>query len=136
MAGATHDDDLLDGGVACDSFITVAFEGHDVATAEAAVGSNEQLGLGVFDAVTDGIGAEAAEDDAVGSADAGAGQHGNGQFGHHGQVDGHPVALRDAEALEHVCELADLTIEVPVGVDLPVAGLALPHDSRLIAACG
>ena len=43
------------------------------------------------------LGGEAAEDDGVRRADAGAGQHGDGQLGHHAHVDGDAVALFHAE---------------------------------------
>src|SRR5664280_50922 len=39
----------------------------------------------------------------------------------------------DAVLLEHVGELADLVLELGVGVDLVVAGITLEDDGRLVA---
>ena len=50
-------------------------ERHDAAAAVAAVGGDQHLGLRVVDPVAQRLGAEAAEDDGVHRADAGAGQH-------------------------------------------------------------
>ena len=50
----------------------------------------------VVDAVGDGVGGESAKDDRVHRANAGAGQHGDRQFGDHRQIDRHPVARADA----------------------------------------
>ena len=58
---------------------------------------------------------EAAEDDGVRGADARAGEHGDGHLGDHRHVDGDRVARLDAEALEHVGELADLGVQLLVG---------------------
>ena len=49
-------------------------------------------------------------------------------------VDRDAVALLDAQPLEHVRELADFAVELPVGEHARVAGLALPDDAR--PCCG
>ena len=53
----------------------------------------QTLALRVVDAVAQGLGAEAAEDDGVRRADAGAGEQGNRQLGDHRHVEGDAVAL-------------------------------------------
>src|SRR5690606_17300338 len=84
VAGAFEGDDVGDGvalgleGFA--GFGGVFQEGDDLAAAVAAVGGNEDAAVGVDHALDDGVGGEAAEDDGVGGADAGAGEHGDGQF--------------------------------------------------------
>ncbi len=133
---ALHDDDVLDGRRVLDGVVGVVLEGDDLAAPVAAVGGDEDLGLGVVDAVAQGLGAEAAEDDRVDGADAGAGQHGDDGLRHHRHVDGDAVALLDAEALQGVGEQVDLAVEVPVGEHAPVAGLALPDDGGLVALAG
>ncbi len=85
------------------------------APAPAAVGGDEQRGLGVLDAAGQGLGREAAEDDRVRRADARAGEHGDGQLRDHGHVDGDPVAGLDAQLEEGVGGLLDLAVEVGVG---------------------
>ncbi len=68
-------------------------------------------------------------------ADAGAGQHGDGGLGDHRHVDGHPVALADAQLLQDVGQLAGLLMELTIGEGLVVLGIvALPDDRRLVAA--
>ena len=120
-------------GVACERFVGDALQLHDVAAAIAAVGRDEQPRLLVVDAVAQRLGAEAAEDHAVHGADARAGQHRDGQLGDERQVDRDAIALPDAERLEHVGELADLAIELPVGDGAAIAGLAFPDDRGLVA---
>ena len=100
----------------------------------AAVGGDQHLRLRVVDPVAQRLGREAAEDDRVDGADPGAGEHRDRQLGGHRHVDRDAVALRDAERLEHVGELVHLPVEVPVGVGLPVAGLAYPDERGLVAA--
>ena len=67
------------------------------------------------------LGGEAGENHAVDGADPGAGQQGDGQFGNHGQIDGHPVAFFHAHFLQHVGETADLGVQHLVGVDPDIA---------------
>lgn len=82
-------------------------------------------------------GGEAGEDDGVRGADAGAGQHGEGELGDHGHVDGHVVAAADAVAAKHVGDAAHLAQDLAVGVGAGVVGLVgLPDDGRLVAQLG
>ena len=82
------------------------------------------------------VGREPAEHDRVGRADAGAGQQGHRQLGDHRHVDGDPVALLDAEALEHVGEALHLGEQVGVGDGAGVARLALPVERDPVAPAG
>jgi hypothetical protein len=70
--------------------------GDDAAGLDAAGGGHDHLGLGVVDAGGELLGGEAAEDDGVHRADAGAGEHGDQRLGDHRHVDDDPVALADA----------------------------------------
>src|SRR5262249_6786998 len=79
-------------------------------------------------------GAEAAEDDAVRGADAGTGEHGDGQLGNHRHVQGDAIARLDALTLEDVGGLADLAGQVLVSQDAAVAWLAFPDDGGLVLA--
>ena len=116
------------------ALIDVLLERHDLAAPPAAVGRDDEPGLGVVVAVGDGLGAEAAEDDAVGGADAGAGQHGDRHLRDHRHVDRDAVAWLDALAFQHVGELADLAVQHLVREHAAVARLAFPDDGGLVAA--
>jgi hypothetical protein len=70
----------------------------------------------------------------MGRSDPRAGQHRDGGLGDHRQVDGHPVALLDAQLLEGVGELAHFAVELPVRVHPPVARLAFPDQRRLVGS--
>ena len=112
LIAAIEDDALLDGRRLRQGGIDVLLERHDLAAPPAAVGGDDQPGLGVVVAVGDGVGAEAAEDDGVHRADAGTGEHGDGQLGDHRHVDGDAVAGLDAQSFEHVGELADFAVQI------------------------
>jgi hypothetical protein len=109
-------------------------EGHHLAAAPRAVAGDDEGGLGVVDAVAHGLRREAAEDHRVRRADAGAGEHRDGDLGHHAHVDRHAVAGAHAELAQHVGEAAHLAVELLVGERARVAGLALPEDGGLVAA--
>ena len=134
LAGsALHDDDVLDRRRVLQGLVGDSLELHDVAAAIAAVGRDEQARLLIVDAIAQRFGAEAAEDDAVHGADARAGEHRDGQLRDERQVDRDAIALADPQRLEHVGELADLAVQLPVRDGAPVAGLALPDDRGLVA---
>ncbi len=90
------------------------------------------LRLGVVDAVAQRLGAEAAEDHAVRRADAGAGEHGDGQLRGSSACRcrrGRPAST--PRPLEHVGELADLAVQLVVGER---ARLSPGSPSQMIAA--
>ena len=62
-------------------------------------------------------------------------QHRYGRLGNHGHVDGHAVALDDAEFLEHIGHLADTCVKLTVG-DFRINGriVAFPDDSDIVGA--
>ncbi len=127
-----HDYDVLYRGAAREGKVRIVLEGDEGAAPEAAVGGYEELCLGIDYPVLKGLRAESAENDGMDGADAGAGEHGDGQLGDHGHVDGDPVALLDPQALQDVCELVHVPVEVPVGEGPLVPGLALPDYGRLV----
>ena len=81
-------------------------ERHELAAAIAAVGGDQHRALRVVDAVAQRLGAEAAEDHGVHGADAGAGQHRDGQLGDQRHVERDAVALLHAEPVQHVARTA------------------------------
>ena len=120
-------------GVSAERDVRRRLEQRGLAPAPAAVGGDEHLRLGVVDAVGQRVGREPAEHDRVGGADPGAGQQGHRQLGDHRHVDGDPVALLDAEALQRVGEALHLGQQVGVGDRAGVARLALPVERDLVA---
>ncbi len=68
-------------------------------------------------------------------ADAGAGEHGDGGFGDHGEVDGYAVAAVYAQRFHGVGQAADLVVQLAVGDVAAVVGVvALPDDGGLVGA--
>ena len=136
VARAAKHDHLLDRFGALARLVRVLLERHDVPAPEAAVRRQDGLGAAVVDAVPQRIRAEAGEDHAVRSADARAGEHGDGRFRRLGHVDDDAVALPDADAPHRVGELAHLAVKLLVGEDARIARLTLPDDGRLVLAPG
>jgi hypothetical protein len=66
---------------ALDRAVDDLLERELLAAAQPLVGGDDHLAAGVEDAVADGLGAEAAEDDRVHGADARAGEHRVGELG-------------------------------------------------------
>lgn len=136
LAGALHDEHVLDLRALGDGLVNGGLEGAGLAAAVAAVGGDDQLGVGVLDAGGHGIGGEAAEDHRVRGADAGAREHRDDGLGDHRQVDRDPVAGLDAQLGQGVGGLGDLVLELGVGDRATVAGLALEVDGDAVAVAG
>ena len=135
-AGAAHDE-LAHAGEAGERLVGVGFQGGAAAAARGLVGGDHDPGAQVLDARAQRLGGEAGEDDGVHRADAGAGEHGVGGLGDHRQVDHHPVALLDAEPVQHVAELRHLLVQLAVAdMRATVGVVALPDDRGLVGAGG
>ena len=108
----------------------------DASRLDAARGGHDQLGRRVVDAGGEFAGRKTAEHHRVDRADAGARQHGEHRFGHHGHVDDDTVALADGEVVnQHACERADLAQHLRVGVGALGAGhRAVVDERRLLGA--
>ena len=130
---ALHHHDVGDGGAIGHGLVGNLLEGDGLACAKGNVGGDEQLAVGIVDAVLDGVCAEAAEDHRVNRADAGAAEHDDGQLEDHRHVDADTVSLAHAQALEHVGKLADLAVQFAVGqAGGLVLRLALPEQRGLV----
>ena len=123
-------------GRALDGFVGDALELDDLAVEKGAVAGDDDARLRVLDPAVQRLGREAAVHDRMDGADLGAGQHRDRQLGHAAHVDGDPVALLDAERLQHAGELADLAVEGVKGECALVAVLALPDEGQLVVARG
>ena len=78
------------------------------ATTAALVGSDHNAGLAIDDTVTEGLGAESSENDAVNGTNTGACEEGSRGVPCHGKVDADGIALLDTKLLEHLGDLACL----------------------------
>ena len=136
LAGTAYDEDVLDAGARRDRLVDRGLEGEGAALAVAAVGGDDQLGVGVLDARGQRLGGEPAEDDRVRGAEAGAGQHRDSGLGDHRQVDRDAVAGAYAELGQRVRGLRDLGQQVGVRDRAGVARLALEVDRDLVAVAG
>ena len=95
-------------GLRLDRFVGDILQVDRLAAQPGAVTGDNNLALGIGDAIGQRLLGKAAVDDAVNGADLGRGQHGDGQLGHAAHVDGDRVALFDAHALEHIGKAIDL----------------------------
>jgi hypothetical protein len=66
--------------------VHIGFERNFFAAAQAFVCGDDDAAVAIGDPARQRLGAEPGKDDRMDRADPGAGQHGDGGFGHHGQV--------------------------------------------------
>ena len=115
LPGAPDDEDGRDVGAALERLVEGLLEPAGLAAPVAAVGGDDDLGLRVGDPVDQRLRGEAAEDDRVRGAEAGAGQHRDDRLGDHRQVEAHAVAGLHAERGEGVRGPAHLALQLGVG---------------------
>src|SRR5579872_5954485 len=115
-ACALVDDHVLDAGTRFQGFFDGGEKFDFRAAAKGSVLGDDGGGLRVVDAVDESVGRKSSEDNGVGGADAGAGQHGNGQFGGHAHVDGHAVTFFHAQGFQNVGEFLHFAVELLIGV--------------------
>ncbi len=133
LARALYDKNLAHTGTLGQRVVNRCFEGTRRAPSVAAVRCDHVVGVTVEYAAPQGVGGEAAEDDGVRGAEAGAGQHGDHCLGDHRHVDRDLVAGAHAELGQCVRRPADIGEEVGVGDGAGVAGLALPVECHPLA---
>ena len=136
LAGAPDDDDVFHHGRAMDRLVGHAFQIHGLAAQPRAVGGDQHAALGVLDAISQRLLAEAAVDHRMHRADLGAGQHGNRQLGDTPHVDGNAVTLAHPHAAQDVGEAVDLLPQTEVGEGYLVARFSLPDQSQFVLAPG
>ena len=134
VVAAVDHDDAVDAFVFFECFVDGGFESDDFAATPSAIGGDDHAGAGVFESIDDGLGGEAAEDDRVHSANAGAGKHRDNRFGNHRQINEHAIASLHAALFEHIGKAADIAMELRVGDDAFVAGLTFPNNRGLVGA--
>ncbi len=91
-------------------FIDQMLVGHGLAAAHAGVGGDHDLGLGIVDTYRQVVGGKSTEHHRVNGPDPGAGQDGEQGFGDHRHVDDDPIALADAQRLQHGGETVHFAI--------------------------
>ena len=137
IAAADHDHGLHAVGAGPDQGgVRGLLEVDDLAVAIKAVGGDEQLGLGVVDALPERLGREPGEDHRVDGPDLGRGEHGDDGLGQLRHVDDHAVALAHAQRTQGVGEPVHLAVEFEIGVLALVAGLAFPDQGQLVLVGG
>src|ERR1043166_5080855 len=126
----------------CQGLIHVGFQRHDRPAAKPSVGSNDELGLGVLDAVCDRLRAEAAEHYRMDGTNSRAGQHGDGSFRYHRKIDKDSVPAGDPVPLQHIGEQAHLMMKLLVCENTLFARFAwrgrfaFPNQSRSVCRGG
>ena len=128
------DQNARDGWAALERLVGNRLQLKEVPLAVATVGGDQHLRGGVVDAIGERIRGEAAEDHAVCSAKASAGEHGDRDLGDHRHIDRNAVALGHAERLQRVRGLLHLAQQVVVGNGAAVTWLADPVEGHLLAA--
>ena len=135
VADAFHHDDFFDRGAFFNSRVRVGFLGNSLGAAEGAIAGDQNFRSGVFDTISERLGAEAAEYYAMNGADTCAGQKTDRQFGDHRKEETDTIAFFNSVVLEYVGELANLLVQLLVGKSSFFAGLiAFPDQADLIAA--
>ena len=133
-AGAAHDQQLhpVEAG---DRLVGIGLERRPPAAARRLVGGDDELRARVLDPRAQRVGREAGEDHRVHRPDPRAGEHRVGRRRDHRQVEDDAVALPDPHGQQHVGELRDLGVQLPIADVLGDARVvALPDDRRLVAA--
>ena len=133
LAGAADDEDVAHLGAVLHRLVDDGFDGRGLALAIAAVGGDDELDSAVLDAVGDRRGGEAAEDDGVRGAEAGAGEHGEHRLRDHRHVDRNAVAGLDSEFGERIRGLRDLAQKIGVRDGAGVSGFAFEVVGHAIA---
>ena len=100
IGGPFQHDNFFDLGIVLAGVVDDGLEGNFPALAPSDISGEHGLGAGERDAVGQGVGAEACEDDAVNGADAHGGEHEDDRFRAGGHGEGDAVALADAHTAQ------------------------------------
>ena len=120
-------------GALLESLIDDALGADNLATTLTLIGSNNDLGTGVNDTVTERVGGETGENDRVDSANARASQESNHGLWNHRKVDSNSVTLLDALLLQGPSDAGDFTEQLSVGNIPALIGLiGLVDDGNLV----
>src|SRR5471032_487087 len=134
-ARALVDYDVFDGLAAAQRqrFVDDGFQWQLLAAAQLFVTGDDGHGACVDDALLQGFGGKAAEDDGVRSADARAGLHGGHAFDRHRHIDDDAVALGYPFGFQAVGELADFFVQFFISSLGNRAVVGFENDGGLVA---
>src|SRR5580704_18604364 len=107
ITNVPDNDHGLDAAYFLDRRVDIAFERNLPAATKTLVRGDDDVGFGVRDAASDGLGRKAAEHDGMDCANTRASEHRVGRLGDHGQVDRDPIAFLDAMSFQHIGEESD-----------------------------
>ena len=100
---APHNNHMFNGRCLGYCLIGVAFHGDILLGAsDARILRNQNLTFWIVNTITQGIGAESAENNRVHGSDAGTGQHGHGQLGYHLHVEADAIALFHSKTFQYI----------------------------------
>ena len=111
--------------------IDILLQRHDGTAAEATIGSDDDFGTTVQNAVLDRLRTEPAKDDIVNRTDSGAGQHGDCGLWNHRQINHHAVTFFHLVTLQHIGKAAHLTVELLISQHTFLSRLAFPNQRGL-----
>ncbi len=135
MSRAAQNDHFADRGAArLERFVSGRFQLDHMPATPAAIRRDEQRRLRVLDAILQRVRGETTEHDRVHRADARARLHRNHGLWHEWHVDDNAVTRLHTVGEKHVCEAADLGMQLAIRHVARVTGLALKDDRRLVAA--
>lgn len=107
----------------------------NLAAALALISGQDYLAAGIENAIAQGIGRKAGEDDRVNGTDTGTGEEGDNSFGNHRQVQGDGVTLLDAHVLQHPGDLGHVAHELSIGDCASFIGLVgLVNNGGLVGS--
>ncbi len=134
-AGMPHHDHPAHGWAFGQRLIDLGFQGHRLAAAPRGIGRDDDPAVGILDPVAQGAGGKTAEDHRMDGADTRAGEHGDGRFRDHGQIQANPVALGHALGAQGIGEPADGRVQFPVAETPGLTRfIGLPEDGGLVAS--
>ena len=107
-----------------------------LAAHEPAVSGDQDLGLGVGDAVVHRFHRKAAVNHTVDCADLGAGEHGEDQFRHPRHIDRNNVSPGHPHAPQDIGQLRDFPVDAQVGKGAAATVFPLPDERLFVAAPG
>ena len=115
-----------------EGFVDDGFERQLLAAAQLGIGSDNDAGAHVNDALVYGLGRKTAKHHTVNGAQARASLHGNHAFDGHGHVDQDTVALDHTERLERIGKAADAAQQFLVGDPCDRTVICFKNDGCLV----
>ena len=129
---SAHDNDSFDRWRFFQTFVDSLLKQDFFSTTPTAVSGDDQLGLGVVIPVSDGIGTESTENNRMGRANSGTGEHRDRQFGDHRHIQRDAIPGGDPQLFQHVCKFTNFAMQVLIGQNATVSRFPFPDDGRLV----